>query len=173
MSDSVGPHRWQPTRLPRPWDSPGKNTGVGCHFLTQCMKVKIESESEVLSDSLQPHGLQPTRLLCPWDFLGKSTGVGCHCLLLSSQTLVGEKGIVWLWKSCKSILNLWDYDLVELGFNSAMEKVLVPGPGDDNPWEKHPEEKGNLMALFLYSRLAGSLIYGNIQGFNFTLRKII
>ena len=34
----------QPTRLPRPWDSPGKNTGVGCHFLLQCMKVKIQSE---------------------------------------------------------------------------------------------------------------------------------
>ena len=38
------PHRWQPTRLPRPWDSPGKNTGVGCHFLLQCMKVKSERE---------------------------------------------------------------------------------------------------------------------------------
>ena len=37
-------HRRQPTRLPRPWDSPGKNTGVGCHFLLQCMKVKSESE---------------------------------------------------------------------------------------------------------------------------------
>ena len=44
MSDSVRPHRWQPTRLPRPWDSPGKNTGVGCHFLLQCMKVKNGSE---------------------------------------------------------------------------------------------------------------------------------
>ena len=44
MSDSVRPHRRQPTRLPCPWDSPGKNTGVGCHFLLQCMKVKSESE---------------------------------------------------------------------------------------------------------------------------------
>ena len=44
MSDSVRPHGWQPTRLPRPWDSPGKNAGVGCHFLLQCMKVKSESE---------------------------------------------------------------------------------------------------------------------------------
>ena len=44
MSDSVLPHRWQPTRLPRPWDSPGKNTGVGRHFLLQCTKVKSESE---------------------------------------------------------------------------------------------------------------------------------
>ena len=44
MSDFVRPQRQQPTRLPRPWDSPGKNTAVGCHFLLQCMKVKRESE---------------------------------------------------------------------------------------------------------------------------------
>ena len=44
VSDSVRPHKRQPTRLPRPWDSPGQNTGVGCHFLLQCMKVKSESE---------------------------------------------------------------------------------------------------------------------------------
>ena len=44
MSDSVRPHRRKPTRLPRLWDSPGKNTGVGCHFLLQCMKVKSERE---------------------------------------------------------------------------------------------------------------------------------
>ena len=44
MSDPVQHHRQQPTRLPRPWDSLGKNTGVGCHFLLQCMKVKSESE---------------------------------------------------------------------------------------------------------------------------------
>ena len=42
----------QPTRLPRPWNSPGKNTGVGCHFLLQCMKVK--SESEVTQSCLTP-----------------------------------------------------------------------------------------------------------------------
>ena len=44
MSDSVRPHRRQPTRLPRPWDCPSKNTGVGCHFLLQCRKVKSKSE---------------------------------------------------------------------------------------------------------------------------------
>ena len=44
VSDSVRPHRRQPIRLPLPWDSSGKNTGVGCHFLLQCMKVKSESE---------------------------------------------------------------------------------------------------------------------------------
>ena len=44
VSDSVWPHRRQPTRLPHPWDSPAKNTAVGCHFLLWCMKVKSESE---------------------------------------------------------------------------------------------------------------------------------
>ena len=44
LCPTVRPHRRQPTRLPHPWDSPGKNTGVGCHFLLQCMKVKSESE---------------------------------------------------------------------------------------------------------------------------------
>ena len=56
MSNSVRPHRRQPTRLPHPWGSPGKNTGVGCHFLLQCMKVKSESEvaqsCPTLSDSM-------------------------------------------------------------------------------------------------------------------------
>ena len=47
MSDSVRPHSRQPTRLPRPWDSPGKNTGVGCHFLLQCMKVKSLSHIQL------------------------------------------------------------------------------------------------------------------------------
>ena len=74
MSDSVQPHRWQPTRLHRPWDSPGKNTGVGCHFLLQCMKVKSESEvaqlCPTLSDPLDcslpgsfVHGIFQTRVL--------------------------------------------------------------------------------------------------------------
>ena len=44
VPDSVRPQRWQPTRLRCLWDSPGKNTGVGCHFLLQCMKMKSESE---------------------------------------------------------------------------------------------------------------------------------
>ena len=64
MSNSVQPHRRQPTRLPHPWDSPGKNTGVGCHFLLQCMKLKSESEvaqsCPILRDRLfATGGLQP------------------------------------------------------------------------------------------------------------------
>ena len=87
ISDSVRPHRRRPTRFPRPWDSPGKNTGVGCHFLLQCMKVKSESEV-AQSDPQRPHELQPSRFLHPWDFPGKSTGVGLGKVLCAS---VGQK----------------------------------------------------------------------------------
>ena len=73
-ADSVWPHRRQLTRLPRPWDSPGKNTGVGCHFLLQCRKVKIDSEvaqscptlSNVMDCSLPGssiHGIFQARVL--------------------------------------------------------------------------------------------------------------
>ena len=63
VSDSVRPHRRQPTRLLRPWDSPGKNTGVGCHFLLQCMKVKSKKCITQLATSYSsplPH-LPPVR----------------------------------------------------------------------------------------------------------------
>ena len=74
VSDSVRPHRQQPTRLPHPWDSPGKITGVGCHFLLQCMKVKSESEfaqsCPTLSDPMDcslpgssVHGILQARVL--------------------------------------------------------------------------------------------------------------
>ena len=63
VSDSVQPHRRQPTRLPRPWASPGKNTGVGCHHLLQCMKVKSESEVTQLCPTLcDPMNARPP---CP------------------------------------------------------------------------------------------------------------
>ena len=74
MSNSVRPQRQQPTRLPRPWDSPGKNTGVGCHFLLQGMKVKSQSEvaqscltlSDLMDCSLpgsSAHGIFQARVL--------------------------------------------------------------------------------------------------------------
>ena len=64
MSDSVRPHSQQPTRLPHPWDSSGKNTGVGCHFLLQCMKVK--SESEVTQSCLTLSDLMDCSLPGSW-----------------------------------------------------------------------------------------------------------
>ena len=79
----VRPHRQQPTRLPRPWDSPGKNTGVGCHVLLQCMKVKSESEvtqscltlSDPMDCSLPDssiHGIFQARVL-EWGAIAFST----------------------------------------------------------------------------------------------------
>ena len=89
-------------------------TGVGCHFLLQCMKVKKWKWScSVMSDSSWSHGLQPTRLLCPWDFAGKSTGVGCHkhylvnwlnCMrrkLFLLKSKLG-KAILTFWPQCKT-----------------------------------------------------------------------
>ena len=81
-------------RLCLPWDSPGKNTGVGCHFLLQCMKVKSESEVTQLCPTL--HSSMDCSLpgsSVHGTFPGKSTGVGCHCLL----QLV-----------CQSCPTLWD-----------------------------------------------------------------
>ena len=91
MSDSVRPQGRQPTRLPHPWDSPGKNTGVGCHFLLQCMKVKSESEvtqscltrSDPMDCSLpgsSVHGIFQARVL-EWG------AVAFYCVIRSSQKL--------------------------------------------------------------------------------------
>ena len=67
-------------QAPRPWDSQGKNTGVGCHFLLQCMNVKSESE---VAQSCPTLGnlMDCSQHLRPWDFPVKCTGEGCHCLL--------------------------------------------------------------------------------------------
>ena len=121
MSDSVRPHRRQPTRLRRPWHSPGKNTGVGCHFLLQCMKVK--SESEVAQSCLtlcDPHGLPPTRLLHPWDFPGKSTGVGCHCLLPGRPGVMQFMGLQRVKHDWATELN-WTDSLILLLFPNCLD----------------------------------------------------
>ena len=99
---------WQPTRLRCPWDSPGKNTGVGCHFLLQRMKVKVKVKS--LSH------VQPTAT--PWTaafqappsmgFSSKSTGVGCHCLLWEDPWNPSNSEILWMtFLSCDFRALLW------------------------------------------------------------------
>ena len=92
VSNSVRPHGRQPTRLPRPWDSPGRNPGAGCHCLLQCTHAC--SVASVVSDSLRPHRRQPSRLLRPWDSPGKNTGVGCHfllqCMKVKSESEVAQ-----------------------------------------------------------------------------------
>ena len=105
MSDSVQPHRRQPTRLHHPWDSPGKNTGVGCHFLLQCMKVKSESEVGqsclTLSDPMDcslpgssVHGILQARVL-EWGASAFST--------VCVQFYIKENGNIYKIKKTKSI----------------------------------------------------------------------
>ena len=90
VSDSVRLHRQQPTRLPHPWDSLGKNTGVGCHLLLQCMKVKSESEAAqscpTLSDTMDcsppgssVHGIFQARVL-EWGAIAFSDLAELHML---------------------------------------------------------------------------------------------
>ena len=90
MSNSVRPHRRQPTRLPHRWDSPGKNTGVCCHFLLQRVKVKSESEVSQLCPTLSDpmdcslpgssiHGIFQARVL-EWAAIAFSEP-GVHLLL--------------------------------------------------------------------------------------------
>ena len=97
MSDSVRPHRRQPTRLPRPWDSPGKNSGVGCHFLRQCMKVKSESEVAqsypTLSNPMDcsppgssVHGIFQTRVL-EWGAIAFSDWMLLYSLILQELNI--------------------------------------------------------------------------------------
>ena len=104
MNDSVRPHRWQPTRLRRPWDSPGKNTGVGCHFLLQCMKVKRESEVAQLCPTLSDpmdcslpgssiHGIFQARVVC-------------HCLLPYSKAAAPFWATWWFVKVVSQLLSL-------------------------------------------------------------------
>ena len=104
MSNSVRPQRRQPSRPCRPWDCPGKNTGVGCHFLLQCIKVKSESEVTqsflTLSDPMDcslsaPLSMGfsrqeywsgvplPSLMDCidPWNYPCQNTGVGSPSLL--------------------------------------------------------------------------------------------
>ena len=98
MSDSVRPCRRQPTRLPRPWDSPGKSTGVGCHFLLQCMKVKSESEvaqsCPTLSDPMDCslpgssiHGIFQARVL-EWGAIAFSPGRRVSANMRAQSSLI-------------------------------------------------------------------------------------
>ena len=125
MSDSVRPHRRQPTRFPHPWDSLGKNTGVGCHFLLQHMKMKSESEiaqscptlSDLVDCSLpgsSVHGIFQARVL-EWGaiafsdnlsyLLSKRMGCLSGCLVFSDSV---QKFFVEVAQHSNDLLmNLW------------------------------------------------------------------
>ena len=129
MFDSVQPHRWQPTRLPCPWDSPGKNTGVGCHFLLQCMKVKSESEVAQLCLTLSNpmdcslpgssiHGIFQARVL-EWDAVTFSICVCvCVCVCIYIYNLHTLKFYI-----NSIIVNISFYNLLFL-FNTMFLKCI-------------------------------------------------
>ena len=141
MSDSVPPHRWQCIRLPRPWDSPGKNTGVGCHFLLQCMKVKSESEVTqlclTLSDPMDcslpgssVHGIFQSRVL-EWG----ATAFSVMCLLqllISQRSPVGKVGGVdYLVITLEAV---WSYSMKT---HSQYAGRLSPNMGCRSLWAIH------------------------------------
>ena len=131
MSNSVWPHRWQPTRLPRPWDSPGKNTGVGCHFLLQCMKVKSKSEvpqsCPTLSNPMDcsppgssVHGITVYYILlrgmcmCVWCVLS-------HVPIFATSWTAAQQALLFMWLFRKEIsLN----DLIKIYINCSLTYKL-------------------------------------------------
>ena len=134
MSDSVWPHRRQPTRLARPWDSPGKNTGVGCHFLLQCMKVKSESEVAqlclTLSDPMDCslpgssiHGILQARGL-EWGAIASSETYApdsskMHLVTTSPLWLTLQRWLyIWEWKK------LWINKSWRLAWTKAVQGQL-------------------------------------------------
>ena len=130
MSDSVQPHKWQPTRLPRPWDSPGKNTGVGCHFLLQCMKLKSESEVTQSCPTLSdPMDCSPPGSSVHGIFQASVLELGCHCLV-KPEFLTGKRQqrIYKTWWPLGGIL----YFLIrEIALNSVF--IVLSSPS--NRWQ--------------------------------------
>ena len=97
VSDSVRPHKQQPTRLLCPWDSPGNNTGVGCHFLLQCMKVKSESEAAQLCPTLSdPMDCSPPGSSVHVIFQARVLEWGA--IAFSPIPLGCPKSVKWKWK---------------------------------------------------------------------------
>ena len=111
MSDSVRPHRQQPARLPRPWDSPGKNTRVGCHFLLQCRKVKSESEVAQSCPTLS----DPTDC----SLLGSSVHGIFQARVLEWGAIAFSKDLTFLILSFKPASSLSSFTLIKRLFNSS------------------------------------------------------
>jgi len=124
VSNSVWPHRWQPTRFPRPWDSPGKNTGLGCHFLLQwkwkCMKVKSEREVAqsclTLSDSMDcslpgssAHGIFQARVL-EWGATAFSNI--CMCMYVCIYIYIIKDSWLTMFQVYSKVIQLYTYTYI-------------------------------------------------------------
>ena len=160
VSDSVRPHRRQPTRLLCPWDSPGKNTGVGCHCLLQCMKVKSESEVAQLCPTLSDpmdcslpgssvHGIFQARVL-EWGTIAFSE---IHSTEAQKFSWHGNYFLSWVKFSAEPTISDWFLPRVSAGvcaviplacaicrlFSSHMGSVHQPWlePVSWNEWVQH------------------------------------
>ena len=132
MSDSVRLHRRQPTRLPRPWDSPGQNTGVGCLFLLQCMKVKSEREATQSCPTLRDpmdcsppgsstHGIFQARVL-EWGAIAFSSDRA----RISNQVVLGihRTLVVWPWSRGQGVNTQEETWLIALGRGQGTSLAL-------------------------------------------------
>ena len=128
VSDSGWPHGRQPTRLPSPWDSPGKNSGVGCHLILQCIKVKVTSQScPTLSDPMDcslpgssVHGIFQARVLDRGAIAFSTMQVG------HSKSFLGVRLLQVLCKVIESVIDFaeesqrTEYSLSPQGFSSVV-----------------------------------------------------
>ena len=141
MSDSVRPQRRQPTRLPPPWDSPGRNTGVACHFLLQCMKVKSESgvaqSCLTLSDHMDcslpgssVHGIFQARVL-EWGAIAFSANTSLPRDKKSSQSMLGLSPCVRISFHITSLTS-WqiDVEIVEIMADFIFLGSKITADGD-------------------------------------------
>ena len=139
MSDSVRPHRQQPTRLPHPRDSPGKNTGMGCHFLLQCMKEKSQSEVAQSCPTLRDpmdwslpgssiHGTFQARVL-EWGAIAFSKDFYLGCFYYMRKTGKSEfygKRIGFFKKILHlSAVSIWTGHLISLGSDALIHKLKI------------------------------------------------
>ena len=176
VSDSVWPHRQQPTRLPRPWDSPGKNTGVGCHFLLQCMKVKSENEGAQSCPTLSVLPKLKVQTVSAGLGLGSRLWIFYRIKLLSIVIIFewGEAVLIFLnWKEAWNTLK-------------KKKKPRRPGPNSPRwcyPWgasvtiHSHPACQATWYLCFLYYVML-SCLWAIIQDFfslslEFTLSSLI
>ena len=150
MSDSVWPHRRQPTRLPCPWDSPGKSTGVGCHFLLQCMKVKSESEVAQLCLTLSdPMDCGPPGSSVRGVFQARGlewVPLAMHLIFLYLLQLSQERYLLNTTQFKLRTICLGQYPLVlwQMGFPGdqilknlpAMQEAWAQPLGQEDPWRR-------------------------------------
>ena len=146
MSNSVRPHRQQPTRLPHPWDSPAKNTGAGCHFLLQCMKVKRESEvaqscptlSDLMDCSLPGssiHRIFHARVL-EWDAIAFSEYVIFHGKVRRIKVVEGIKVANQLTLSWGDYFGLSQWDQCYLkGLYKCKREAKKKKKGEKESWQ--------------------------------------